>query len=154
MTGGRLLQAAPFIGEEDFCFTYGDGVADIDIKELIKSHLSDPSAVVTVTGVRPPGRFGGLKIKNDLVVSEFLEKPVGDGMRINGGFFVCSPQVFDYLDGDYSVWEEEPLATLATEGKLKAFLHDGFWQPMDTLREKKLLNDLWSKNNAPWKLWS
>lgn len=154
MTGGRLLQAAPFIGEEDFCFTYGDGVADIDINELIKSHLSDPSALVTVTSVRPPGRFGSLKIKDDLVVSEFLEKPVGDGMRINGGFFVCSPEVFNYLDGDYCVWEDEPLATLATEGKLKAFLHDGFWQPMDTLREKKLLDDLWSKKNAPWKLWS
>lgn len=154
MTGGRLLRAAPFIGDEHFCFTYGDGVGDINIAALVEMHKRDSNTFATVTAVKPPGRFGSLKINEDQIVDEFLEKPAGDGTRINGGFFVCSPEVFNYLGGDESVWEEEPLAALASEGRLKAFLHDGFWQPMDTLREKKLLDDLWSMNNAPWKVWS
>ena len=153
MTGGRLLRAAPFIGEEDFCFTYGDGVADIDITALVKSHLSDPSALVTVTSVRPPGRFGGLEIGAGSSVKRFLEKPAGDGMRINGGFFVVSPEALQYITGDDSVWEGAPLSMLAEEGKLKAYNHDGYWQPMDTLREKETLEKLWKKGSAPWKVW-
>lgn len=153
MTGGRVRRVAPFIGNEDFCLTYGDGVANVDIKRLIDVHKNGANVLATVTAVKPPGRFGSLEIGSEGKVTKFSEKPAGDGMRINGGFFVCSPEVLNYVKDDNAVWEEFPLTTLASEGKLQAFFHDGFWQPMDTLREKTLLQDLWESNKAPWKLW-
>jgi glucose-1-phosphate cytidylyltransferase len=151
MTGGRLKRVADYVGEKDFCFTYGDGIADIDIRALIKFHKSQ-GTLATVTSVQPPGRFGSLKIDKK-IVKGFIEKPQGDGGMINGGFFVLSPKVIDYITGDDTTWEQEPLQNLANMDQLSAFNHGGFWQPMDTLRDKVLLENLWQEGKAPWKIW-
>ena len=150
MTGGRLKRVAPYLGDEPFCFTYGDGVGDIDIKASIAHHLKN-KRLATVTAVQPPGRFGMLDI-SESAVSGFIEKPEGDGGWINGGFFVLDPKVIDYITDDSTTWEREPLQRLASENQLSAFVHTGFWQPMDTLRDKLLLEELWAKGTAPWKL--
>jgi len=153
MTGGRLLRVAEHVKDEEaFCFTYGDGVGDIDICETIKFHKSHGKAA-TLTATYPPGRFGALDIKNQQVLN-FKEKPKGDGAMINGGFFVLSPKVLNYLSGDTTVWEQEPLIKLAEDAELMAYEHQGFWQPMDTLRDKHLLEELWSSGKAPWKTWN
>ena len=152
MTGGRLKKIKKYIENEDaFCFTYGDGVSDVNITELVKLH-SEKGKLATMTAVAPPGRFGALDISEDLV-EVFKEKPKGDGGRINGGFFVLSPKVLDYIDDDMTTWEREPLEKLSSDRQLVAFEHDGFWQPMDTLRDKMHLEQLWAENNAQWKLW-
>ncbi|WP_375325918.1 glucose-1-phosphate cytidylyltransferase [Flagellimonas sp. GZD32] len=152
MTGGRLRRVKKYVeNEKSFCFTYGDGVANLDIKELIKFHESHGKEA-TLTAVYPPGRFGALDIENGQV-HKFQEKPKGDGALINGGFFVLSPKVIDRIDGDQSIWEQTPLKSLAEDGALMAFKHDNFWQPMDTLRDKHYLENLWETNKAPWKLW-
>jgi glucose-1-phosphate cytidylyltransferase len=151
MTGGRLKQALKYLDDEDFCFTYGDGLADVDIARLIGFHRSH-GRIATVTAVQPLGRFGSMRLDGDTVL-EFQEKPAGDGAWINGGFFVLSPAVTDYLEGDETVWEHEPLARLAEEGQLTSYRHSGFWQPMDTLREKARLDELWQSGKAPWKVW-
>lgn len=152
MTGGRLRAIRPYLTEGvPFCFTYGDGVADIDIAALIAFHR-DHGKRATITSVAPPGRFGALEFEGDLVRS-FREKPAGDGGQINGGFFVADPSVLDLIDGPETVWEREPLERLASDGDLVAFRHTGFWQPMDTLRDKLYLDDLWSRGNAPWRVW-
>lgn len=152
MTGGRLRRVADYVkNEEAFCFTYGDGVGDIDISAAIKFHYSHGKAA-TLTATYPPGRFGALDIENKQVMS-FKEKPKGDGAMINGGFFVLAPQVLDYLSDDITVWEQEPLMNLANDGQLMAYEHQGFWQPMDTLRDKNYLEELWKNNAAPWKTW-
>jgi len=151
MTGGRLKRVRSFIeGEQLFCLTYGDGLADVDVGKVIQFH-KDEGRIATVTEVSPPGRFGALSI-NGNNVTRFEEKPVGGGL-INGGFFVLSPQVLDYIAGDTTVWEAEPLAALAREGQLSAYAHRGFWQPMDTLRDKIALEGLWVNGAAPWKIW-
>lgn len=152
MTGGRLKRVAEYVKDEEaFCFTYGDGVADIDVAKLVEFHrLHDKKATLTAT--YPPGRFGALNIKNGRVC-EFKEKPQGDGAMINGGFFVLSPDVLSYISGDACIWEQEPLMNLAKEGELMAFEHEGFWQPMDTLRDKQMLQKLWDSGKAPWKCW-
>lgn len=151
MTGGRLKRVQSYLGEEDFCFTYGDGLGDINITELIKFHQTR-AKLATLTATQPPGRFGALKL-NGHQVAGFQEKPQGDGGWINGGFFVLSPKVIDRIDGDDSVWEREPMETLARDGEMNAYLHPGFWQPMDTLRDKLLLEQLWASGQAPWKTW-
>lgn len=150
MTGGRLKRVAPYLGDNPFCFTYGDGVGDVDIRASIEHHVKS-RRLATVTAVQPPGRFGMLDISGG-AVSGFIEKPEGDGGWINGGFFVLEPRVIDYIDGDSTTWEREPLQRLASENELSAYVHTGFWQPMDTLRDKLLLEDLWAKGTAPWKL--
>ncbi len=153
MTGGRLRRVAPYVqNEKAFCFTYGDGVGDVDIGRLIDFHLHQ-KVKATMTATSPPGRFGALKIQG-AKISNFKEKPEGDGGMINGGFFVLSPSVLSLIDGDECVWEQEPLETLAEQGELAAYQHDGFWQPMDTLRDKSLLEDLWNSGEAPWKQWA
>jgi glucose-1-phosphate cytidylyltransferase len=153
MTGGRLKRVKKYLdNEETFCFTYGDGVADIDIRSLIEFHKAHGKDA-TLTATFPPGRFGALEIV-DGQVNKFQEKPRGDGALINGGFFVLSPKVIDRIDGDESVWEQEPLKNLATDSQLMAYKHTGFWQPMDTLRDKNHLENLWDSNKAPWKLWT
>ena len=152
MTGGRLKRVADYLKDEvAFCFTYGDGVSDVDITASIAFHQQH-GKLATVTAVQPPGRYGALRMEGD-VVQGFTEKPRGDGGLINGGFFVLSPQVLDRIPGDNTSWEAEPLAGLAAEGQLMAYEHTGFWQPMDTLREKNLLEELWSSGKAPWKRW-
>jgi glucose-1-phosphate cytidylyltransferase len=152
MTGGRLKRVKPYLdGDEDFCFTYGDGVADIDIAELIAFHKKQKTPA-TITAAQPPGRFGALNIEGEKVVS-FQEKPEGDGGWINAGFFVLSPTVLDYIEDDSSVWERGPLEKLASEGNLSVFLHRGFWLPMDTMRDKMQLEELWASGRAPWKVW-
>jgi len=151
MTGGRLKKVAPYIADEEFfCFTYGDGVANVDISAQLDFHRSH-GRQATITAVSPPGRFGALEFEGDLVRS-FKEKPAGDGGLINGGFFVLSPSVVDLIDGPETVWEREPLERLASAGELVAFRHEGFWQPMDTLRDKLYLEKLWQEG-APWKSW-
>ena len=150
MTGGRLKRVKDYLDNEDFHFTYGDGVADIDLEALVKHHRRK-RVLATVTSVSPPGRFGALVTKGDQVTS-FTEKPEGSS-RINGGFFVLSPKVLDYIAGDQTVWEGEPLERLAREGQLGAYEHEGFWHPMDTLRDKNYLEELWSSGKAPWKVW-
>ena len=153
MTGGRLKRVAPYLqGDDAFCFTYGDGLADLDIGALIAFHRSHGKAA-TITAVQPPGRYGALAVDGD-AVRGFIEKPKGDGGWINGGFFVLSPQCLDAIAGDDTSWEVEPLARLAAQGELMAYRHTGFWQPMDTLRERNLLEDLWRSGAAPWKAWS
>lgn len=153
MTGGRLLRVSEYVRDDEaFCFTYGDGVGDIDIRASIEFHQAHGKSA-TVTATYPPGRFGALDIR-DRQVESFQEKPRGDGGMINGGFFVLSPRVIRYLQNDATVWEREPLNQLAADGELMAFEHAGFWQPMDTLRDKYLLEDLWSSGKAPWKTWS
>jgi glucose-1-phosphate cytidylyltransferase len=152
MTGGRLKRVAEYVkDEESFCFTYGDGVADVDISASIAFHASHQK-LATVTAVQPPGRYGALTIDGDNVQG-FTEKPRGDGGLINGGFFILSPRCLDRIAGDATSWELGPLAGLAADGQLMAFEHAGFWQPMDTLREKNLLEDLWQSGKAPWKVW-
>ena len=152
MTGGRLAAIRQHLDpDEPFCFTYGDGVADIDIADLVRFHKTH-GLRATVTSVAPPGRFGALAFDGDRV-TDFREKPVGDGGQINGGFFVADPSVLDLIDGPDTVWEAGPLESLARGGELMAYRHDGFWQPMDTLRDKNYLEDLWNKDDAPWKLW-
>ena len=153
MTGGRLKRVSKFIEEDEaFCFTYGDGLSDIDIRQLIEAH-KDQGLLATLTAVYPPGRFGALKI-NDGIVTSFQEKPKGDNSRINGGFFVLSPKVLDYIADDSTVWEQEPLEKLAKDHQIHAFLHDGFWQAMDTLRDQIILQELWNSNQAKWKKWN
>lgn len=152
MTGGRLKRVRQYVqGDEAFCFTYGDGVSNVDISASIEFH-SRHSRLATVTAVLPPGRFGALVRQGD-AVKGFIEKPKGDGGWINGGFFVLSPKVIDYIDSDDTSWELQPMARLAEQDQLRAFEHTGFWQPMDTLREKNLLEDLWTAGQAPWKQW-
>ena len=151
MTGGRLKKVAPYIDGETFCFTYGDGVADIDIADLIRCHRSS-GRKATVTAIQPPGRYGALHI-DDGTVHHFQEKPAGDGAWINGGFFVLEPDVLDYVEDDSTIWEQKPLQRLAANGQLAAYQHRGFWHAMDTLRDKNHLEDLWSSGNAPWKSW-
>lgn len=150
-TGGRLKRVSPYIGNETFCFTYGDGLSDIDIAKLISHHKAS-GRQATVTAIQPPGRYGALEIKNNNVIN-FQEKPAGDGAWINGGFFVLEPDVIKKIHNDDTIWEQEPLKELASEGQLSAFLHKGFWQAMDTLREKNHLDELWASGNAPWKTW-
>ncbi len=151
MTGGRLKRVSEYVKGETFCFTYGDGVSDINIRELIEFHRKN-STLATVTAVQPPGRFGILSLRGDKVLS-FREKPQGDGAWINGGFFVLEPRAIDYIQDDATAWENEPLRKLAQEEKLSAFRHYGFWQPMDTLRDKQVLEELWQADKAPWKVW-
>jgi glucose-1-phosphate cytidylyltransferase len=151
MTGGRLKRISAYLDDEDFCFTYGDGVTDANIGDLIEFHRQQ-GRLATVTAVQPPGRFGSLDISGHKIRA-FEEKPQGDGSWINGGFFVLSPRVIDYIKADVSVWEKEPSQKLTEEGELSAFRHDGFWQPMDTLRDKMHLEELWDSGKAPWKVW-
>jgi glucose-1-phosphate cytidylyltransferase len=150
-TGGRLKRVKSYVGNETFCMTYGDGLADVDIAEAIRFHERQ-GRLATVTAVAPPGRFGMLTVEG-CSITGFHEKPPGDGARINGGFFVLSPKVFDYIAGDSTMWEREPIERLAADGQLSAFMHDGFWQPMDHLRDKIHLEELWSSGSAPWKIW-
>ena len=153
MTGGRIKKATPYINREPFLLTYGDGVSDIDIAASIAAHKAS-GKLCTMTAVRPSGRFGALTINNTDTITSFQEKPKGDGAYINGGFFVCEPQVMDYIsDGDEVIFERAPLEKLAKEGQLHAYKHDGFWQPMDTLRDKIQLTELWQSGKAPWKKW-
>lgn len=152
MTGGRLRRVADHVaGEEVFCFTYGDGVGDIDITRSIALHRNH-GKLATLTATYPPGRFGALQMEGGRI-TDFLEKPQGDGGMINGGYFVLSPKVIDYIDDDATIWEQEPLRTLAHDGQLMAYEHHGFWQPMDTLRDKQHLEALWSGGKAPWRIW-
>ena len=150
-TGGRLKRVSDYIGDEDFCCTYGDGIANVDITGLIEFHNTQ-GLLSTVTAVQPPGRFGALRIEGDHV-SEFMEKPSGDGGWINGGFFVLSPKVLDLIAGDETLFEQGPLGVLAETGQLAVFRHDGFFQPVDTVRELQLLQEIWSSGEAPWKIW-
>lgn len=153
MTGGRLKRVAAFIQDEEaFCMTYGDGVSDVNITELLEFHKKH-GGKATVTATLPPGRFGALDIKGDKVVG-FKEKPKGDGVMINGGFFVLSPKVLSLIENDKTTWEQSPLETLASNGDLSVFRHEGFWQPMDTLRDKTHLEELWATGDAPWKVWT
>lgn len=150
-TGGRIKRLESWVGGETFMATYGDGLANIDVSRVLEFHRSH-GKLATVTAVRPPARFGGLHFEGDQVI-DFLEKPqTGEGW-INGGFFILEPEVFDYIEGDQTIWERDPLERLARDGQLHAFRHEGFFQPMDTLREKKLLETLWESGNAPWKVW-
>lgn len=152
MTGGRLKRVASYVQDEEcFCFTYGDGVSDVNIAELIKFHKSHGKQA-TLTATFPPGRFGALEIEKNQIL-KFQEKPKGDGALINGGFFVLSPKVIERIEDDFTIWEQEPLKGLASDGELMSFKHEGFWQPMDTLRDKKLLEELWDSGKAPWKIW-
>jgi len=152
MTGGRIKRIQRYIEPNtNFCLTYGDGVSDVNINDLIEFHNTHQKEA-TMTAVLPPGRFGSIVLNNE-IVEEFKEKPKGDGAYINGGFFVLSDKVFERRKGDQTIWEQEPLSSLAKEGELLAFKHDGFWHPMDTLRDKRYLNDLYNSNKAPWKVW-
>ena len=151
MTGGRLLRVRNYVGQERFCLTYGDGVANVDINALIEFHESH-GRHATVTAIQPPARFGALEIDDD-IVSHFEEKPKGDGRWINGGFFVLEPAIFDYIEGDATVWEQEPLKRLSQERQLAAYRHFGYWEAMDTLRDKNHLEELWASHRAPWKVW-
>jgi glucose-1-phosphate cytidylyltransferase len=152
MTGGRLKRVLPYVDGDEFCFTYGDGVADIDMGELLRFHR-EHGRLATVTAVQPSGRFGALDIGDGELIRRFEEKPRGDGGWINGGFFVLSPEVARYIDGDTSVWEQEPLQRLAEDEQLAAYRHNGFWYAVDTVRDKRHLQDLWDAGSAPWKLW-
>jgi glucose-1-phosphate cytidylyltransferase len=152
MTGGRIKQAKKYLGDEDFMLTYGDGLSNVDFLALLDFH-NKHSKAITMTAVQPDGRYGALDITDDNLISSFDEKPKGDGSWINGGFFVCQPKVLDYIDGNETMFEQEPLSNLAKNGELMAFKHQGFWQSMDTLRDKKSLSKLWDKENAPWKNW-
>jgi glucose-1-phosphate cytidylyltransferase len=152
MTGGRIKQAAAYIGDESFLLTYGDGVSDVNITELVKFHRSHGKKI-TMTAVQPDGRYGALNVEPNQQVSFFAEKPKGDGSWINGGFFVCEPSVLSYIEGDSVMFEQQPLSQLASDGELFAFHHNGFWECMDTLRDKRNLNQLWNEEKAPWKTW-
>jgi len=150
-TGGRLKRVGRYLDDEDFCFTYGDGLSDVDISEVIEFHRQE-SALATVTAVQPPGRWGAMELDGKRIRG-FEEKPVGDGGWVNGGFFVLAPTVIDMIEGDETVWEREPMERLAADGQLASFRHGGFWRAMDTLRDKQYLTDLWSEGRAPWKRW-
>ena len=150
-TGGRLGRVRSYVGDEDFCFTYGDGVADVDLRAVVDAHRS-AGVLATVTAVQPGGRFGALEIEGELVRG-FREKPRGDGGWINGGFFVLSPAVFDYIEGDGTSWEAGSMTALAADGQLRSYQHDGFWYAMDTVRDRNHLQDLWATGEAPWKIW-
>ena len=150
-TGGRLKRVREYLGEETFCLTYGDGVADIDIAQSLAFHRQH-GRLATVTAVQPPGRFGALDVQGEQVRG-FQEKPLGDGSWINGGFFVLEPAVLDYIEGDATIWEQEPMRTLAESGQLMSYLHRGFWQPMNTLRDRTLLEERWSRGQAEWQVW-
>lgn len=152
MTGGRIKRVAPYVGDEPFLLTYGDGVGNVDITSLVAFHRQH-GRKCSVTSVQPSGRFGALNIGQDGHVHSFLEKPKGDGAWINGGFFVCEPGVINYIAGDPTVWEREPLENLAADGEMMAFKHDGFWKPMDTLRDKQELEHDWNTGSAKWKIW-
>ena len=153
MTGGRLRKVKEYLGNETFCMTYGDGVGSVDIAELIKFHKSH-KALATVTSVQSPGRFGAFSLKqNQSKITSFREKPLEEGVWINGGFFVLEPGVLDYIEDDLTVWEREPMQKLARDGQLVGFRHAGFWHPMDTLRDKNVLEQMWQTGNAPWKVW-
>lgn len=153
MTGGRLRGVREYLDGETFCMTYGDGVSDIDLTQEIKFHR-ESGKLATMAAIKPPGRFGAFSLKDDRSdVSSFHEKPQGDGAWINGGFFVLEPGVLDYIESDSEPWEHSPLQRLARDGQLNAFRHTGFWQPMDTLRDKHVLEDLWASGEAPWKVW-
>lgn len=152
MTGGRIKRIKKHVENETFMLTYGDGLADVNITELYQFHQKNQK-YCTVTAVQPSGRFGALNILDGNAVHSFLEKPKGDGSWINGGYFVCEPQIFDYIDGDYTLWEREPMEKIAEEGQMVAFEHKGFWKPMDTLREKHELEEDWTMNKAKWKVW-
>ncbi|MEP9379943.1 glucose-1-phosphate cytidylyltransferase [Aquabacter sp. CN5-332] len=150
MTGGRLRRIAKYVGGETFCCTYGDGLSDVDLTELIAFHRRQ-RRLATLTAVQPPGRFGAFTLSNDeTLIGDFREKPRGDGAWVNGGFFVLEPEVFNYIDGDATVWEQEPMRRLSEEGQLSAFRHEGFWQSMDTLRDMLLLQDVFQRGNPPW----
>ena len=151
LTGGRIKRIRKYLGDENFCLTYGDGVGNIDITRLIDFHRHE-GKLATLTATQPPGRFGALNLEGHKILN-FEEKPQGDGAWINGGFFVLSPRVIDYIAGDNTLWEREPMAGLASDGQLNAFFHHDFWQPMDTLRDKTHLEGLWQANKAPWKIW-
>lgn len=151
MTGGRIKRISKYLDNDDFCLTYGDGVADINISELIRFHKQH-GKLATLTATQPPGRFGALNLENTAIKS-FKEKPVGDGGWINGGFFVLNPKVIDLIQDDQTVWEKEPMEKLAESGNMHAYFHKGFWQPMDTLRDKQQLEELWTNQKAPWKKW-
>lgn len=152
MTGGRVKRIQPHIGNEPFMLTYGDGVADIDVSKLVSFHQQHKK-LCTVSTVQPSGKFGALDIAGNDQVLSFFEKPKGDGSWINGGFFVCQPEVFNYIENDLTIFERGPMETLANEGQMMGYKHEGFWRPMDTLKDKMDLNELWNKNNAPWKVW-
>jgi glucose-1-phosphate cytidylyltransferase len=154
MTGGRIKRIQPFIGNEPFMLTYGDGVSDVDISKLVSFHQNH-GKLLTVTSIQPTGRFGALEFdESSQKVSSFYEKPKGDGIWINGGYFVCQPEVFDYIKkGDSTIWEQEPLQNIASDGQLMGYKHEGFWSPMDTLKDKQDLNELWNSNKAKWKIW-
>ena len=153
MTGGRLKRVAEYIGNETFCFTYGDGVSDINIKKLIDFHKSQKT-MATITAVQPPGRFGIINIHEEHhKITSFKEKPDGDGAWINAGYFVLEPGVLDYISDDSTVWEQEPMQKLARDGNMSAYKYSGFWHAMDTLRDKIVLDDLWKSGKAPWKVW-
>jgi glucose-1-phosphate cytidylyltransferase len=153
MTGGRILKAKDYINNETFMLTYGDGVANIDIPALINLHKKSGKQA-TMTAVQPTGRFGAIEIESDSTVNSFIEKPKGDGTWINGGFFVLEPEIFDYINnGEQTVWEREPLENIAKNNQLNAYKHNGFWQPMDTLRDKIELTNMWQSCNAPWQIW-
>jgi glucose-1-phosphate cytidylyltransferase len=151
MTGGRLKRVMPYLGNEDFCFTYGDGVGNVDIAAVIALHKKE-GRLSTVTATLPPGRYGAIEFEKNKVNS-FIEKPPGDGGWINGGFFVLSPKVTEYITEDKTIWEREPMQNLARDNQMSVYFHSGYWQPMDTLREKHLLEDLWQTGKAPWKIW-
>jgi glucose-1-phosphate cytidylyltransferase len=154
MTGGRLKRVLPYIGDEEFCFTYGDGLSDIDFTAQLAFHR-EHGRLATVTAVQPPGRFGALELDDaHTTVTGFREKPRGDGAWINGGFFILSPEVGRYIDGDDTVWEQQPMRGLADDGQLAAYSYEGFWMAMDTLRERNVMDDLWASGRAPWKTWS
>jgi glucose-1-phosphate cytidylyltransferase len=152
MTGGRIRRVKDYVGLEPFMLTYGDGVANIDINELLRFHKNHGKSI-TMTSVQPEGRFGALVINNEYKVTDFKEKPMGDGAWINGGFFVCNPTVYDYLENDQTIFERQPLENLAAKGELFTYKHTGFWKSMDTLRDKNELEKMWTGNNAPWKIW-
>lgn len=152
LTGGRLKRVKDYVGDETFCFTYGDGLSNINIAELIAYHQNH-SVMATLTAVQPPGRYGALNLNSEGIVINFQEKPQGDGGWINGGYFVLEPEVFDFIEGDMTSWESEPLEKIASQNQLAAFNHYGFWQAMDTLRDKNILENLWNSDKPPWKVW-
>jgi glucose-1-phosphate cytidylyltransferase len=153
MTGGRLKRVREHVGNSTFCFTYGDGVSSVDITKLVEQHKTE-GTLATLTAVQPPGRFGAISLGQEQTrINQFHEKPGGDGAWINGGYFVLEPEVIDYIADDSIMWEQEPLTKLAHDGQLSAYKHSGFWQPMDTLKDKNYLEELWKNGKAPWKVW-
>jgi glucose-1-phosphate cytidylyltransferase len=152
MTGGRIKRIQKYIGDQTFLLTYGDGVSNVNIKDIITAHSNNES-LCTLTAVQPPARFGALEIDPEGKINSFNEKPKGDGFWVNGGFMVCEPQVFDFIQNDATIWEQHSMPKMAEEGKLSSFKHNGFWRPMDTLQDKYKLNNLWKLNKADWKIW-